>query len=132
MTAVDISPVALAIGRRQGEARSLAVNWQEADLEHVQLKAAEYDLIVNINYLQRSLIAPMKTALKAGGHVIFETYSIDQQVIGHPRNPAYLLAHNELLEHFCDFRVLFYREGKFPDGGTPSYRAGIFARKSAP
>ena len=61
--------------------------------------------------------------------MIFETYSIDQQVIGHPANPNYLLAHNELLDHFRDFRVLYYREGKFSDGGEPSFRAGIFAQK---
>ncbi|HEY7717064.1 MAG TPA: class I SAM-dependent methyltransferase [Candidatus Binatia bacterium] len=131
VTAVDISPVALERGRRLCEQRLLAVEWQQADLEHLQLKTAEYDLIVNINYLQRSLIENIKTALKTTGHVIFETYLIDQQIIGHPKNPAYLLAHNELLEYFRDFRVLSYREGKFPDAGKPSYRAGIFARKSA-
>ena len=71
----------------------------------------------------------MKSALKLGGHVIFETYLVDQRVLGHPRNPAYLLGHNELLDLFRDFRVLRYREGRFAEGGKEAYRAGLFGQK---
>jgi len=131
VTAIDISPVALDTGRQEAEKRSLSIDWQQADLENLELESAEYDLIVNINYLQRPLIPGIKTALQAGGHVIFDTYLIDQQAIGHPKNPAYLLAHNELLEHFRDFRVLYYREGKFRDAHEASFRAGILAQKIA-
>lgn len=129
VTAIDISPVGLEQGRRRAEERSLSVIWQQADLENFQFPSADYDLIVNINYLQRSLIPRLKNAVRPGGHVIFETYLIDQGVFGHPKNPDYLLAHNELLEHFREFRVLLYREGKFVDAVEPSYRAGIFAHK---
>lgn len=129
VTAVDISPVALDVGRKRAEENSLFLDWRQADLENFQLKPAEFDLIININYLQHSLIAQIQTALRSGGHVIFETYLIDQQAIGHPKNPSYLLAHNELLGHFRDFRVLCYREGKFYDAGGWSFRAGILAQK---
>ncbi len=129
VTAIDISPVGLEEGRRQAEQNSLSIDWQQADLESVPLGPADYDLIVNINYLQRSLIRQIKSGVKTGGHVIFETYLIDQQTIGHPKNPEYLLAHNELLAHFRDFRVLCYREGRFLDGAAPSFRAGIFAQR---
>jgi len=128
VVAVDISKVALDVARRHAEQTHLEVDFQQLDLER-SFPQGEYDLILNINYLQRSLIPKIKTALRVGGHVIFETYSIDQQVIGHPKNSNYLLAHNELLTHFRDFRVLYYREGKFSDGGEPSFRAGIFAQK---
>jgi tellurite methyltransferase len=128
VVAVDISKVALDVARRHAEQTHLEVDFQQLDLER-SFPQGEYDLILNINYLQRSLIPKIKTALRVGGHVIFETYSIDQQVIGHPKNPNYLLAHNELLTHFRDFRVLCYREGKFSDGAEPSFRAGIFAQK---
>ena len=89
-----------------------------------------YDLITNFNFLERALIPKMKTALKPGGHMIFETYLIDQKELGHPRNPAFLLGHNELLELFRDFRVLYYREGKVIQEGKESYRAGLLAQKS--
>jgi len=129
VTALDISPAALDAARRRAAEKALAISWQQADLERIELPVASYDLVVDFNYLQRSLIPRIKTALKAGGHVIFETYLIDQQAIGHPKNPAFLLGHNELLDLFRDFRVLWYREGKFSDGGEAAHRAGIFAEK---
>jgi tellurite methyltransferase len=129
VTGIDISPVALEIGARQSREKALAIVWQHADLERYQLAEGSYDLIVNINYLQRSLMLQIKSALKPGGLIVFESYLIDQASIGHPKNPAYLLAHNELLESFRDCRVLCYREGKFTDGGEPAFRAGIFAQK---
>src|SRR6266542_1519423 len=128
VVAVDISKVALNVARQHAEQQHLHVVFQQLDLEQ-SFPEGEYDLIRNINYLQRSLIPKIKAALRVGGHVILETYSIDQQVIGHPKNPNYLLAHNELLDHFRDFRVFYYREGKFSDGGDPSFRAGIFAQR---
>jgi tellurite methyltransferase len=130
VVAVDISSVALDVAQRNAQRKHLHIDWQQLDLEQCDFPEGEYDLILNINYLQRSLIPPIKAALSVGGLVIFETYLIDQRVIGHPKNPNYLLAHNELLDHFRDFRVLYYREGKFADGGEPSFRAGIFAQRT--
>jgi SAM-dependent methyltransferase len=129
--AMDISPVALAEGRRRADEKRLSVQWRQADLEQVQLEEAGFDLIVNFNYLQRSLFEQIKRALRTGGHIVFETYLIDQREMGHPKNPEYLLGYNELLERFRDFRVLCYREGSFADGGEISFRAGIFAQKRA-
>jgi SAM-dependent methyltransferase len=129
VTAIDISPVGLKQGRKRADENSLDIVWQQADLEHAQFTPAEYDLIVNFNYLQRSLIPQIKNALKSGGHVIFETYLIDQREIGHPKNPEYLLSHNELLAYFHDFRILLYREGHFVDTVERSFRAGLFAQK---
>jgi len=129
VVAVDISNVALDVARLHAKEKQARINWHQLDLEQSGFPGGEYDLILNINYLQRSLIAKIKAALRPGGHVIFETYLIDQQLIGHPKNPQYLLTHNELLDHFRDFRVLYYREGKFSDAGEPSFRAGIFAQK---
>ena len=131
VVAMDISAVALDEGRQRAELKQLRIDWRQADLEEVQLDEAAFDLVVNFNYLQRSLMAQIKRAVKAAGHVIFETYLIDQKELGHPTNPDYLLRHNELLEQFRDFRVLYYREGKFSEGGEASYRAGILAQRIA-
>jgi tellurite methyltransferase len=131
VTGFDISTVALEEAQRRALAQSLAVHWEQADLEKVQLRENDYDLVVNFNYLQRPLISQIHCALKAAGHVIFETYLIDQKEIGRPKNPRYLLAHNELLEFFRGFRVLWYREGKFIEAGEISFRAAIFAQKTA-
>jgi hypothetical protein len=61
--------------------------------------------------------------------VILETYLIDQQAVGDPKNPDYLLAHNELLELFRDFRVLYYRERQFLQSGKNAFLAGLLAQK---
>jgi 2-polyprenyl-3-methyl-5-hydroxy-6-metoxy-1,4-benzoquinol methylase len=127
--AIDISQVALQEGRKRAEEKGLSVTFRQADLDHCDFPEAAYNIVLNFNFLQRSLIPKMKGALRLGGHVIFETYLIDQRVLGHPRNPAYLLGHNELLELFRDFRVLYYREGKFAEGGKEAYRAGLLGRK---
>lgn len=127
--AIDISEVALAEGRRLAEERGLSIAFRQADLEKVELPRAAYDMVINFNYLQRSLIPQIQGALKPGGYVVFETYLIDQQLLGHPRNPAHLLGRNELLRLFSDFRVLYYREGKFVESGGESWRAGLFGRK---
>ena len=131
VVAIDISSIALDEARRRAEKKSLPISWQQADLEQIELPQAAYDLIVNLNYLQRSLIPQIKRSLKPAGHVVFETYLIDQLAIGHPKSPAYLLDRNELLDHFRDFRVLYYHEGRFTDAEQPAFRAGIFAEKPA-
>ncbi len=127
--AVDISEVGLQEARRRAEEEGFSIDFKQADLESAELPESAYDLILNFNFLQRNLIPKLKKSLKLGGHIIFETFLIDQRLVGQPKNPAYLLDHNELLEFFRDFRVLFYREGKFVEAGKESYRAGLFAQK---
>ena len=129
VSGIDISPVALKEARKHADKKSLTISWQQADLEKIELSENSYDLILNFNYLQRSLVPQLKGALKAGGYLIFETYLIDQQTIGHPKNPEYLLRHNELLDLFQGFGVLCYREGHFEENGEDAFRAGLLAQK---
>jgi tellurite methyltransferase len=127
---IDISPVALAEAQRYAKEKSLAIAWQQADLEQIELPALRYDLVLNLEYLQRSLVPQIKRTLKPGGWLIFETYLIDQQTVGEPKNPDYLLAHNELLDLFRDFRVLYYREGRFLHSEKNAFLAGLLAQKN--
>ena len=110
--AVDISAAALQDARKAAREKGQAVNFIEGDLDRTDLPAAAYDLVINFNFLDRALIPKMKDALKPGGTIVFETFLVDQKDIGHPTNPTYLLGHNELLDLFREFRVLYYREGK--------------------
>jgi tellurite methyltransferase len=127
--AVDISPAALQEARKAAREKGEAVNFIEVDLDRADLPGSAYDLVVNFNFLERALIGKIKSALKPGGHIVFETFLIDQKDLGHPRNPDYLLGHNELLDLFRDFRVLYYREVKMIEGAKEAYRAGLFAQK---
>lgn len=128
--AMDISTVALEGARKMARVKALDVNFIEADLENAELPENTYDLIVNFNFLDRGLIPKMKAALKPGGYIVFETFLIDQKELGHPRNPAFLLSHNELLDLFRGFRVLYYREGKLIEREEEAFRAGLFAQKT--
>jgi tellurite methyltransferase len=127
--AMDISAIALEEGRKAAAAKGLEVHFIETDLDRADLPEAAYDLIVNFNFLERALIPKMKAALKPGGHIVFETYLVDQKVFGHPQNPAYLLGHNELLDLFRDFRILYYREGKVVQGEKEAFRASLLGQR---
>ena len=128
--AIDISEVGLQQAQRQAEKQGLTLNWIQADLASFEFPDSAYDLILNINFLLRSLVPKIKNALRPGGYIIFDTYLIDQQDLGHPRNPAYLLNHNELLDLFRGFRILCYQEGKFFADGKESFRAELLGQKT--
>jgi 2-polyprenyl-3-methyl-5-hydroxy-6-metoxy-1,4-benzoquinol methylase len=86
--AIDVSTVALEQGRKAAQEKKLAIDFRQADLDSVELPEVTYDMILNFNFLQRSLIPKMKKALKLGGHIVFETYLGDigtnQTVTPHP------------------------------------------------
>ncbi len=113
---VDRSPEAVAKAIQLSREHGLNIKAVIGDLEaDYKIKPNYYDLIICFNYLQRSLAPQIKAGLKMGGLLVYETYLIDQERFCHPRNPAFLLGHNELLSLFKDLRVLRYREGPVED-----------------
>src|ERR1043165_7808416 len=64
VTAIDISAIALDITRTRAAERRLSVSWEQQDLEQVRLREQSYDLIVNFNYLQRSLFTQISRSLR--------------------------------------------------------------------
>ena len=127
VTAVDFSSVALEVLIRRAKAaghtvlQSSAVTTHQAlrgtiqvvraDLEQLTLPTNSFDLILCFQYLQRSLLPAMGTALRPGGVLLLETYTRAQQGFsGGPRNPEYLLAPGELRGAFPSLHVVFYRE----------------------
>jgi tellurite methyltransferase len=129
VTAVDFSSVALhslesrARGglntpasrieslERAGRPLHGGLELMQVDLEHTQLPERCYDLILCIQYLQRSLFPQMARALRPDGVLLIETFTRAQlEFQSGPRNPAYLLETGELREAFPELCVLFYRE----------------------
>ena len=83
----------------------------QTDLERAEFPERCYDLILCIQFLQRSLFPQMTRALRPDGVLLFETYTRAQlEFPGGPRNPAYLLETGELREAFPELSVMFYRE----------------------
>lgn len=126
---IDISPEAIRKALQLAQESGLSIQTEIADLEGgYQISRDTYDVIICFHYLQRSLIPQLKDGLHKGGIVVYETFIVDQaELFGKPRNPNYLLQHNELLTMFRDFRCLRYREGVF-DGRQAI--ASIIAEKT--
>ena len=125
---VDISAEAVERVRELAALGSLSLAATVGDLEDgYMIEEEAYDAIVCFNYLQRSLFPALRAGLRRGGLVIYETFIVDQAALfGKPRNPDFLLRHNELLDLFREFRCLRYREGVFEGRGAV---AGIVAVK---
>jgi SAM-dependent methyltransferase len=104
--AVDISDYALSQIKK-----SAVVNTIDTDLDNYNITPNKYDLIVNINYLNRRLVSQMKDGLKGGGVVIFETFIVaNEDYKLEKMNPNYLLRKNELLDSFIGLNIIYYEE----------------------
>lgn len=121
--AVDISDIAIE------RLRSLHENIIpiHADLAKFRPPPNMYDLIVNVNFLERSLFPYLVEALKVGGFLLFETF-----MVGSPSktNKDFLLRKNELLHAFLNLRVMFYQEKiVINKNGEEAYKAYLVAKK---
>lgn len=124
VVAADISGEALRALRRQ----AAAVDAVQVDLDRPCFARGGFDNVVCINFLDRRLFDEMLSWLAPGGVLLLDTFSIEQRTIGHPRNPAFLLGHGELLERMRGQRVLRHREGVVEDESGKSFRAGIVVK----
>jgi len=129
--ALDISLAGLRIARAAAAAERLSILAVQADLETFPLPSERYDAIINIRYLQRSLFLPLQRAVKPGGIILFDTFLIDQQTIGHPSNPAFLLQRGELRAAFSRCEILVYHEGLCATTPQPAYLARMIVRRRA-
>jgi SAM-dependent methyltransferase len=109
---VDISEVAIRKAQRLAKENGVGITTIAADLNTYQIKPESYEVIVDIQYLQRSLIPQIKRGLKRGGVVVFENQTVDQLSLpgsaGVRRD--YLLAKGELKELFSEFKILHFSE----------------------
>jgi len=129
--AVDISEKGLRKAQKLAREKGAMVNTFAVDLARFQIEKERYELIANFYFLKRRLIPRIKKGLKKGGRVIFETYILDHRELGTggPKQAKYFLKPNELLRFFKNFRILFYREGIFREGGKMKAVASLIAEK---
>ncbi len=124
--AVERDPEAVAACRAEARRRGLSINVIEADLDVYRPPASTYDLITCFYFLDRALIPHIRDALKPGGVIIYETFSIEnQRRFGAPRRTEFCLQPNELLTLFEGFLIMDVREGMV--GGQ--YAASLVASK---
>jgi 2-polyprenyl-3-methyl-5-hydroxy-6-metoxy-1,4-benzoquinol methylase len=129
--ALDISEKGLKKAQKLAREQGVKINTFLVDLGQYEIEKERYDLIANFYFLKRRLIPRIKQGLKKGGRVIFETYLLEHRTLGTggPKQAKYFLKPNELLRLFKNFRILFYREGIFREGGKRKAVASLIAEK---
>ena len=106
--AIDISKVGLDLA----ENGNPNIRLLQQDLDYYALKNNHYDLIININYLNRRLFPFIVNSLKPSGFLIFQTFIWDHSVSrrkGTSQYDHYLLP-NELLHSFLTLHIHRYCE----------------------
>lgn len=113
--AVDRDAGAIDFLRSTASRLGLNLRTEVLDLEAegTDLGEADYDLIVGFHYLHRPLFPGLVRALRAGGLLLYETFTVDQAAHGKPTNPDFLLRQGELPLLVAPLEILRAREGEF-------------------
>jgi ubiquinone/menaquinone biosynthesis C-methylase UbiE len=121
VTGIDNSPTAIAKARSRAAQEGVHLNVIEADLENYRLPKEEFDVVLCFYYLQRTLFRPMVAALKPGGALMMESYTVEQLDFPQgPRTREHLLEPNELFRAFRHLWVAYYREVSRKTGLSPA------------
>jgi tellurite methyltransferase len=107
----DISDVALE-GLRAALAvagEGLAVTLRQVDLDVAAISPATYDLVLDLNFLERRLFGEMAAALRPGGILMLR--ALMHRAVGDERTPPYLLEPGELAAAFGPARDTRVRGG---------------------
>jgi tellurite methyltransferase len=128
--ALDISDVAIDALRAAVAERQVAVRALRVNLETDPLPDEPYDVIVQVNYLQRTLFATLAAGLAPGGLLLIETVTrAHVENLGNQFDPSFLLDPGELRHAFPTIEVIRYREGVFEISGRPRAVASVGARR---
>lgn len=125
----DRSSESLDVARRSAGERGLTVRLWQVDLETGgnPLEEECYRAILVFHYLHRPLIPSIRQAIRGGGVLIYETFTVEQPKYGRPHNPDFLLQAGELAGWFEDWDIIHYFEGVLED--PPRAVAQMVCRK---
>lgn len=126
----DRSRPSLRLARAAARRANVAIRLWWTDLEagdRKPLPRNAFGAILVFRYLHRPLIPEIRSALRPGGYVIYETFIQDQARFGPPKNPEHLLRKGELAECFSDWQCLHAFEGELTNPSRAMAR--IVARK---
>jgi SAM-dependent methyltransferase len=130
---IDRDAEALAALRERARAGRLPVRGVRADLEAAAfpLRPESCGALLVFRYLHRPLAPALSAALRPGGLLVYETFTVHQRELGTgPRNPAFLLEPGELPRLFPELEVVSRGE-QITGGEHASATARLFARKPA-
>jgi tellurite methyltransferase len=131
VTAIDISPRAIAMAERFAREKGLKINWIVADLDNHAIQG-RYDLIViSFFYVNKNMVPPIIDALKRGGWLLYENRMLSPSSADEDQKHRFHLRPGELRELFQGLKVISYEERRADgEGGRPSYLASLVAQKA--
>lgn len=110
VSAWDLSAVAIAQVREASTRLGLRIEAQVRDLLTDPPPPQTFDLICVTHFLERDLALQIASALRPGGLLFYQTFTREALSDRGPKNPAFRLAANELLQLFNGLVVRGYRE----------------------
>lgn len=114
VTAVDISPVGLALLRETAADEGMRVRTVVADLERDPLPEGSYDLAACFHYRQRDLLPRIVERLAPGGMVVIELATVRNLEKNPMPSRRWLAEPNEVLrDAMTSLEIVYYREGWF-------------------
>jgi SAM-dependent methyltransferase len=118
--AVDISPAGLRLAHRRSDEAGVAENIIKivANVERGWMPHRQYDVILVSFFLCRPLFSLMKSRLRPGGWIVYETFTVKQLSQFYYRGSGrrdFYLEPGELRSAFSDFVIHFYDEGNHED-----------------
>ncbi len=111
--AIDRDTVAVGQVGRVGRVGEITTARVDLESGNPTLGEGLYDAVIVFNYLHRPSMPAIVRAVRPGGVLIYETFTVGQAQRGRPRNPNFLLKDGELPSLVAPLRVLRAREGDF-------------------
>ncbi len=130
--AIDRNPASLMALERRAQTEQLRVCCVRSNLETdygFPIKPGTCGAILVFRFLFRPLAPAIVAALRPGGLLLYETFTLHQrQLASGPKNPAFLLAEGELPGLFPELEVLAFEE-VLTEGTHPQALARLCARR---
>ncbi|MEZ4647458.1 MAG: methyltransferase domain-containing protein [Candidatus Eisenbacteria bacterium] len=108
------------------------VRFHQADLAREPgvsrwLPPSRWNVVLVFRYLDRGLLPRIAASLRPGGHLVYQTFLVEQRERkGSPRSDHHLLTPGELEAAFRSLEILRYQEGDDEDGNV---FASLWARR---
>ncbi len=110
VAAWDLAATATSELAQTAQRLGLAVAAEQRDVTAHPPPPNAFDVIVVSRFLDRSLAAAIRAALKERGLLFYQTFIRESATDRGPSNPAYRLEPNELLRLFQPLHVVYYNE----------------------
>ncbi len=117
VTGVDLSSVALEKAEKLAESKGVKITTIGADLETFEPEEDHYGAVISISAhlpspIRKALYPRLERALKSGGVLLLESYSLDQlsKNTGGPKDPDMLMSVEKIRREFPNLEPVLLRE----------------------